>query len=140
MQNVQPARHSGLVLAARTGGNWRLLVLHAAGCWDFPHGPMGEGEDPLVAAQRNTSADTGIDGFDVPDSGDYRETVPYAAATITRYYLACGAHQTAELPIRHETGTPRHNQARWVSFDEAEELLPPRLALVLDWVRSALDR
>ncbi len=127
-------------MAARAGGNWRLLVLRAADRWDFPHGPITAGEDPLSAAERSAAADTGISDFTVPDSNDFRETVAYATDTITRYYIACGAEQAADPPIAHETGLPRHQVARWVSFDEAEELLPPRLALVLDWVRSALDR
>ena len=39
------------------------------------------------------------------------------------------------LPISHELGRPEHHEWRWVSFDEAEDLLPPRLALILDWAR-----
>ena len=35
-----------------------------------------------------------------------------------------------------ELGRPEHHEYRWVSFDEAEDLLPPRLAIVLDWARK----
>ena len=37
-----------------------------------------------------------------------------------------------------ELGRPEHDEWRWVSYDEAEDLLPPRLARVLDWARDAI--
>ena len=43
------------------------------------------------------------------------------------------------LAISHELGRPEHHEFRWVSFDEAEELLPPRLAPILDWARETLQ-
>jgi bis(5'-nucleosidyl)-tetraphosphatase len=43
------------------------------------------------------------------------------------------------LPISQVLGRPEHHEWRWVSFDEAEDLLPPRLAIVLDWVRNVLE-
>jgi hypothetical protein len=32
-----------------------------------------------------------------------------------------------------------HDEWRWVTFDEAEDVLPPRLTAVLAWVRDTLD-
>jgi len=39
----------------------------------------------------------------------------------------------------HELGRPAYDEWRWVTFDEAEDVLPPRLTAVLGWVRDTLD-
>jgi 8-oxo-dGTP pyrophosphatase MutT (NUDIX family) len=38
-----------------------------------------------------------------------------------------------------ELGHPKHDEWRWVDFDEAERLLPPRLQPILAWARKQLD-
>ena len=43
-----------------------------------------------------------------------------------------------KLPVSPELGRPEHQEFRWVSFDDAEDLLPPRLAGVLDWARAKI--
>jgi 8-oxo-dGTP pyrophosphatase MutT (NUDIX family) len=40
--------------------------------------------------------------------------------------------------VSPELGRPEHHEWRWVSYDEAEELLPPRLGIVLDWARTTI--
>jgi len=44
-----------------------------------------------------------------------------------------------ELPVSKELGRPEHHEYRWVTFDEAEDLLAPRLAIVLDWARRTIS-
>jgi bis(5'-nucleosidyl)-tetraphosphatase len=41
--------------------------------------------------------------------------------------------------VSPELGRPEHHEYRWVSFDEAEDLLPPRLAIVLDWAKKTIS-
>ena len=43
-----------------------------------------------------------------------------------------------KLPVSPELGRPEHDEYRWVSFDEAEDLLPPRLAVVLEWAKKTI--
>jgi bis(5'-nucleosidyl)-tetraphosphatase len=43
-----------------------------------------------------------------------------------------------KLPVSPELGRPEHQEYRWVSFEEAEDLLPPRLAVILDWARATI--
>jgi len=40
--------------------------------------------------------------------------------------------------VSPELGRPEHHEWRWVSDDEAEDLLPPRLSRVLDWARDKI--
>jgi 8-oxo-dGTP pyrophosphatase MutT (NUDIX family) len=107
----------------------RLLVLRTTGAWDFPHGRLDPGEAEFTAAQRQAAAETGFVDLDFPFGDEHRQALPSAGGTVASYYLA----ETDETELR-----ARHDEWRWVSFDDAEDLLPPRLALVLDWARAAI--
>lgn len=107
----------------------RVLVLRTSAAWDFPHGRLEPGEVGFAAAQREVAAETGLDDLDFPFGDEHRDALPSAAGNVTSYYLA----ETDEAEVR-----ARRDEWRWVSFDEAEEFLPPRLALVLDWARATI--
>lgn len=130
---------SGAAVVRRAGGDWLLLVLRAFRNWDFPKGLVEPGEEPLAAARREVAEETGLDDLDFPFGEDFRETLPYAGAKVARYYLALTETEAVKLPISKELGKPEHDEWRWVTFDEAEDLLPPRLAIVLEWVRETLE-
>jgi 8-oxo-dGTP pyrophosphatase MutT (NUDIX family) len=130
---------AGVVPIRRIAGGWRVLVLRAYKNWDFPKGRVEPGEDPLDAAKREATEETGLTDLKFSFGETYRETLPYAGGKIARYYLAETRDANVHLPISHELGRPEHHEWRWVSLDQAEDLLPPRLALVLNWVREALD-
>ena len=115
----------------------RLLVLRAYQNWDFPKGLVEPGEDNLAAAQREVEEETGLAQLDYL-SDAYKETVPYAGNKVARYYVAETDAEKIELPVSPELGRPEHHEYRWVSFDEAEDLLPPRLAIILDWARKTI--
>lgn len=123
----------------RVGGDWRLLVLRAYRNWDFPKGMVEPGEDPLAAARRETAEETGLRDLEFSFGEGYRDTLAYASGKVARYYLAETREESIDLPISHELGRPEHHEWRWVSFDEAEALLPPRLAIVLEWARQTLE-
>jgi bis(5'-nucleosidyl)-tetraphosphatase len=131
-------RAAGAVVFRRTPGGIRLLVLRAYNNWDFPKGLVESGEDQLSAAKREVKEETGLSAVDYPFGEEYRETVPYAANKIARYYLAETEEHDIELPVSTALGRPEHHEFRWVSLDEAEELLPPRLTVILDWVKQTL--
>jgi 8-oxo-dGTP pyrophosphatase MutT (NUDIX family) len=129
---------AGVVPIRRTAGGWRVLVLRAYKNWDFPKGRVEAGENPIDAARREATEETGLTDLEFPFGDVYRETLPYAGGKIARYYLAETRDENVHLPISHELGRPEHHEWRWVTFDQAEDLLPPRLALVLNWVRETL--
>lgn len=130
---------AGVIPVRRVGGDWRLLVLRAYRNWDFPKGLVEPGEEPLDAAEREAAEETGLRDLEFNFGEGYRETLPYASGKVARYYLAETHEERIDLPISHDLGRPEHHEWRWVSFDEAEELLPPRLAIVLQWARETLE-
>ena len=116
----------------------RLLVLRAYQNWDFPKGRVEPGETELDAARREVEEETGLADLDYPFGDEFKETVPYAGNKVARYYVAETEVEKIELPVSPELGRPEHHEYRWVSFDEAEDLLPPRLAIVLDWAKKTI--
>jgi 8-oxo-dGTP pyrophosphatase MutT (NUDIX family) len=135
-----PNRAAGAVIFRRSDRGIRLLVLRAYKNWDFPKGMIEPGEDALAAARREVREETGLADLDYPFGDEFRETVPYARNKIARYYLAQTDAEKIELPVSPELGRPEHHEYRWVSFDEAEDLLPPRLAVVLEWAKKTITR
>ena len=129
---------AGAVVFRRTEAGLRLLVLRAYKNWDFPKGLVEPGESELDAARRECAEETGLAELDFPFGDAHRDTVPYAGGKVARYFLAETQAETITLPVSPELGRPEHHEWRWVSFEEAEELLPPRLAVVLDWARQTL--
>lgn len=130
---------AGTVVFRRTDRGVRLLVLRAYKNWDFPKGRVEPGETELDAAKRECAEETGLADLDFPFGDAHKDTLAYAGGKVARYFLAETAQAAITLPVSPELGRPEHHEWRWVSFEEAEELLPPRLAIVLDWVRQTLE-
>jgi 8-oxo-dGTP pyrophosphatase MutT (NUDIX family) len=58
---------------------------------------------------------------------------------VARYYLAETAQLNILLPVSPELGRPEHDEWRWVSFDDAKRLLPPRLQPILAWAKGRIE-
>ena len=134
-----PVRAAGCVVFRRTPRGPRYLVLRAFKNWDFPKGLVETGEDQLACARREVEEETGLTALDYPFGEQYRETAPYGGNKVARYYLAETEEVEVVLPVSPELGHPEHHEYRWVSHEEAEELLPPRLAGVLDWAQRTIS-
>ena len=124
----------------RTERGVRLLVLRAYKNWDFAKGMIEPGESELDAAKREAREETGLADLDFPFGDAHKDTMPYSGGKVARYFLAETGEARIELPVSPELGHPEHHEWRWVSFDEAEDLLPPRLAVILEWARRQLDQ
>jgi 8-oxo-dGTP pyrophosphatase MutT (NUDIX family) len=133
-----PHRAAGAVVFRRSDRGIRLLVLRAYKNWDFPKGLIEPGEDALAAARREVLEETGLAELAYPFGDEFKETLPYAGNKVARYYLAQTDAEKIELPVSPELGRPEHHEYRWISFDEAEDLLPPRLAVVLEWAKKTI--
>ena len=130
---------AGVVVVRRDTTGWRLLVLRSYRNWDFPKGMLEPGEAPLAAALRETAEEAAISDLAFRWGEGYCETAPYRGGKVARYYLAETRQASVTLPISPELGRPEHDEWRWVSFDEAARLLPPRLQPILVWARKLLE-
>jgi 8-oxo-dGTP pyrophosphatase MutT (NUDIX family) len=136
--NPSPKRAAGTVVFRRTEGGVRLLVLRAYKNWDFPKGMIEPGESELEAAKREAAEETGLTELEFPFGDAHKDTLAYAGGKTARYFLAETGETDIELPVSPELGRPEHHEWRWVSYEEAEELLPPRLGIVLEWARRTI--
>ena len=132
-------RSAGVVVMRRFPNGWRCLVLRAYRNWDFPKGLVEDDEAPRDAAQREVWEETSVTDLRFNWGNEYKETLPYAGGKVARYYLAESVADAVTLPVSEELGRPEHDEFRWVTFDEAEDLLPPRLGIVLDWARGMVE-
>ena len=134
--DLLPPLSAGVVVMRRFPEGWRCLVLRAYRNWDFPKGLVEEDEAPRDAAQREVWEETSLGDLRFIWGEEYKETLPYAGRKVARYYIAESASDPVVLQVSEELGRPEHDEFRWMSFDAAEDVLPPRLAIVLDWARA----
>jgi bis(5'-nucleosidyl)-tetraphosphatase len=139
MKTKAPPRAAGVVVFRRTGRGIYLLILRAYKNWDFPKGLVEAGEDQLACAKRELGEETGLASVDFPFGEEFKETLPYSGHKVARYYLGETEEVEIELPVSKELGRPEHHEYRWVTYDEAEELLPPRLGIVLEWAKRTIS-
>lgn len=119
-------------------GRPRFLLLRCYNYWDFPKGELEPGEEPLAAALREATEETGLSGFVLRWGEDHIETERYGRGKIARYYLAQAPTGEVQLPVSTELGRPEHHEFCWVDADEAQRLLNDRLRRVLAWALRRL--
>jgi hypothetical protein len=129
---------SGLCVVLFDGKRYRLLALRSFDIWDFPKALVPEGEDPLKVALDETRATTGLDDLELNwGSEAFRETLAAEDGTVSRYFIA--QSKTNDVALRVPAGEGQEDfEFRWVTVEDAEDILPPRLAIILDWVVTQL--
>ncbi len=133
-------RSAGVVVVRRVDGAPRCLLLRCCGYWDFPKGEIEPGEEPLQAARREVTEETGLVDLEFRWGEAFVETPPYAGGKVARYYLAESRAGEVTLPINPELGHPEHHEYRWVDLDEAPALLNERVQRVLSWARAHIEQ
>lgn len=124
---------AGVVLFRHTAEGCLYLLLRAYQYWDFPKGLVEEGEEPFEAACREVEEETTITDLNFHWGRQYRETGPYAHGKVARYYVAETRDLAVTLPVNPALGRPEHHEFRWVFYEDARNLLTPRVQPVLDW-------
>ncbi len=138
-ESVQARRFSaGVVVVDVAGAAVRYLLLRAYKNWDFPKGLVEPGEQPLDAAVREVKEETTLENLRFDWGKDYIDTGPYNKGKISRYYLARSDETAVHLPINPELGFPEHQEARWVGFETALNMVSPRLKPVIHWASDII--
>jgi hypothetical protein len=128
----------GIVAVHFDGQRYRLLALRSSNGWDFPKALLTGGTDPLQVAIDAVRDTTGLTDLDLRWGEEaFRETIAFDDGSVSRYYVA--QSKTAEIALRAPLGANKDDlEYRWVTPEEAEGILPPRLALILDWAIEQL--
>jgi bis(5'-nucleosidyl)-tetraphosphatase len=134
---MQSRLSCGVVPVVRSEKEWRYLLLRAYRYWDFPKGVREPAEEPEATALRELQEETGIKRGHFLAQKTYYETLPYSQNKIARYYLFEVTGTEVSLGKNSE-GIYEHHEFRWVTFQEAQKLLVPRVKEVLLWARSKL--
>lgn len=129
---------AGVIVVRHQTGQRHFLLLRAYQHWDFPKGLVEVGESPIEAACREVTEETTLTELDFRWGEDYIETGPYWRNKVARYYLAEALAGDVSLPVNPDLGRPEHEEFRWVTCEEAGELVRPRVARVLNWALKQL--
>ena len=126
---------AGIIPIYFENGSPRFLLLRSFSYWDFPKGVVEQGEEPLNAAIRELREETALDQVQFRWGHGFCETEPYTSSKrkVARYYLGEVATARVHLRIAPWLGVPEHHEYRWVSFEEAQQLLGTRVKSVLQW-------
>jgi 8-oxo-dGTP pyrophosphatase MutT (NUDIX family) len=140
MAEPVPARRfsAGVVVVNTAQAAVQYLLLRAYKNWDFPKGLVEPGEQPLDAAVREVKEETTLVNLAFDWGKDYMDTGPYNKGKISRYYVARSNDTQVHLPINPELGFPEHQEARWVGFETALNMVSPRLKPVIHWASDII--
>jgi len=129
---------SGVVVVRKEAGKYLYLLLRAFQHWDFPKGMVEQGETPLQAAVREVEEETTITQVEFVWDKQFMETGPYGKGKVARYYVAETAQNKVDLPVNPEIGRPEHEEYRWVNYNDAKNLVTPRVRSVLEWADNII--
>jgi bis(5'-nucleosidyl)-tetraphosphatase len=130
---------AGVVVVRQTAEGWRFLLLRAFNHWDFPKGMVESGEEPLDAAKREVREESLIDDLEFCWGEPSTRTGPYSRGKVACYYIATTRTEEITLPVNPELGRPEHSEFRWVDYDDAVQLVSPRVRPVLRWAAQVMN-
>lgn len=151
---------AGLLLhrSARVDGTTQVFVAHMGGpfwrgrarAWSIPKGLLEDGEDPVAAARREFAEEIGVAAPDGPvlDLGEVRQAsgkrVRVFAVRADDFEVDAVRSNTALVELPRGSGrfveVPEVDDARWVTVDEARELLVAGQVAALDRLLVAVER
>jgi 8-oxo-dGTP pyrophosphatase MutT (NUDIX family) len=139
MSPRNPRLSAGVVVVRQTAEGWRFLLLRAFNHWDFPKGMVEPGEEPLDAARREVREESLIDDLEFRWGEPSTRTGPYSRGKVACYFIATTRTEEITLPVNPELGRPEHSEFRWVDYDEAVQMVSPRVRPVLRWAAQVMN-
>ena len=151
-----PKRSAGLLMYRRRNGQLEVFLVHPGGpfwakkdlgAWSIPKGEYSQGEEPLTAARREFTEET---GFDPPGDFIPLGTIQQAGGKLVSAWAVDGDCDPAsiqsnlsliEWPPRsgRKIEIPEVDRAAWFSLDEARERILKSQVTVLDLLLQRLN-
>jgi predicted NUDIX family NTP pyrophosphohydrolase len=148
-------RSAGLLIYRRSDGDVRVLLVHPGGpfwakkddgAWSIPKGLVGEDEDELAAAQRETAEELGVKvGGPFARLGDYRQpggkiVIAWSVEVTAEIDVAAISSNTFTMEWPPRSGSmkefPEVDRAGWFSLPEAEvKILAGQRPMLADLVK-----
>jgi len=133
---------AGIVPVRKTNNGYLFLLLRAWNFWDFPKGRVESGEETINTAIRETEEEASIPAnrLDFKWGKDSYTTEPYLKKKnkVGVYFLAETDKEDIVLPYSEEIGKPEHEEYRWVTYDDAQNLTNERIGAVLKWAYNKM--
>ena len=125
----------GVILYRKSNGATQYLLLfqNVSRTWSFPKGHMERGETEFDTAIREVYEETGID---IQNISDFRAETRYTIGGKIEKYVVLFAAETADEP--KTTDLNEIQEMRWVTADEAIELLPKNYKNILKKVEEQI--
>jgi len=120
---------AGIIVLKRFPDCYKVLGLRIYGSFDLPKGGLEPGETILNGALRETEEECGITDLNFEWGLDFykvRNVLLFIAST----------NESPTIRPNPETGEFEHHAARWLTMDQAENMLHPYLRSVISWVRQ----
>lgn len=101
---------------------------------------MEADEKPLEAAIRECEEETGLSKIQFIWGEDFADTEVYSQGKVARYYLAeVSSDDAVRIVANPLTGIVEHHEHRWLKYEEARDLLVPRVQKIIDWAQQKLE-
>ena len=127
--NGKRKHRAGVIVMKRYPDGLRMLGLRVYGSFDLPKGGINSGEDIFEAALRETQEECGITNL------NFEWGYETCHARNVTLFLATTRESPVILP-NPETGEFEHHDARWLTLDQADQMLHPYLRTVIPWIRQ----
>lgn len=129
---------SGIIPVRIVDGQVQYLLLRVYSYWDFPKGVVLRNEDPLIGAIRELEEETALRNPKFKWGKEFRETPKYARGKTARYYIAELKEGDVELRPNPFTGRLEHHEFAWFDYEEARELVSPRVKPIFEWAHAKI--
>lgn len=129
---------AGIIILRKENSTYKVLLLNSYNFWDFPKGGIEKGENKLEAAIREVKEETGIKDLNFNWGKTYYSTDPFGKNKKVVFYFVAETDETEVIMgISPLLGKPEHEEYKWVTLEEANNLIVNRIKNALDW---AIDR
>lgn len=115
-----------------------FLLLRSFDFWDFPKGNIEDGENKIQAAIREVKEESGIEDLNFKWGKSYYQTESFGKGKkVVYYFIAETKTKDIVIDVNPKTGLKEHDSFKWVSYEEAMNLLTDRICRAIIW---AVDR